>query len=168
LHENGIIIIHIDENAYSLLHLLIIAIFGKNNDLGTIIWDKKNPKGFANKISYQYESILLFLKNHLNVKEDLVRKKKNAIAILKKAEQLFTQMGKTQYLDDLKEVIQKNKLPKNILAANAIEVDLEWVNKEFSQWIKIQDFSGDETAYNTIDGNGDVYQPVSMAAPDKP
>lgn len=98
----------------------------------------------------------------------MVRKKKNAIAILKKAEQLFSQMGKTQYPDDLKEVIQKNKLPKNILEANAIEIDLEWVNKEFRQWIKIQDFSGDETAYNTIDGNGDVYQHVSIAAPDKP
>lgn len=168
LHENGIIIIHIDENAYSFLHLLLIEIFGKNNDLGTIIWDKKNPKGFANKISYQHESILLFSKNHLNVKEDLVRKKKNAIAILKKAEQLFGKIGKTQYPDDLTEVVKKYKLPKNILEANAITVDLEWVNQEFRQWIKKQDFSGGETAYNTIDEKGDVFQTVSMAAPDKP
>ncbi|MDO5510508.1 MAG: site-specific DNA-methyltransferase [Weeksellaceae bacterium] len=168
LHENGIIIIHIDENAYSYLHLLLIEIFGNNNDLGTIIWDKKNPKGFANKISYQHESILLFSKNHLNVKEDLVRKKKNAIAILKKAEQLFSKIGKTQSPDDLTEVVKKYKLPKNILEANAVAVDLEWVNKEFRQWIKKQDFSGGETAYNIIDENGDVFQTVSMAAPDKP
>jgi adenine-specific DNA-methyltransferase len=168
LHENGIIIIHIDENAYSFLHLLLIEIFGKNNDLGTIIWDKKNPKGFANKISYQHESILLFSKNHLNVKEDLVRKKKNAISILKKAEQLFSKIGKTQYPDDLSEVVKKYKLPKNILEANAIKVDLEWVNQEFRLWIKKQDFSGGETAYNTIDEKGDVFQTVSMAAPDKP
>lgn len=168
LHENGIIIIHIDENAYSFLHLLLIEIFGKNNDLGTIIWDKKNPKGFANKISYQHESILLFSKIHLNVKEDLVRKKKNAIAILKKAEQLFGKIGKTQYPDDLTEVVKKYKLPKNILEANAITVALEWVNQEFRQWIKKQDFSGGETAYNTIDEKGDVFQTVSMAAPDKP
>ena len=168
LHENGIIIIHIDENAYSFLHLLLIEIFGKNNDLGTVIWDKKNPKGFANKISYQHESILLFSKNHLNVKEDLVRKKKNAIAILKKAEQLFSKIGKTQYPDDLTEVVKKYKLPKNILEANAITVDLEWVNQEFKMWIKKQDFSGGETAYNTIDEKGDVFQTVSMAAPDKP
>jgi adenine-specific DNA-methyltransferase len=168
LHENGIIIIHIDENAYSFLHLLLIEIFGKNNDLGTIIWDKKNPKGFANKISYQHESILLFSKNHLNVKEDLVRKKKNAIAILKKAEQLFSKIGKTQYPDDLTEVVKKYKLPKNILEANAISVDLEWVNQEFRLWIKKQDFSGGEAAYNTIDEQGNVFQTVSMAAPDKP
>lgn len=168
LHENGIIIIHIDENAYSLLHLLLIEIFGNNNDLGTIIWDKKNPKGFANKISYQHESILLFSKNHLNVKEDLVRKKKNAIAILKKAEQLYSKIGKTQYPDDLTEVVKKYKLPKNILEANTIKVDLEWVNQEFRQWIKKQDFSGGETAYNIVDENGDVFQTVSMAAPDKP
>ena len=168
LHENGIIIIHIDENAYSFLHLLLIEIFGKNNDLGTIIWDKKNPKGFANKISYQHESILLFSKNHLNVKEDLVRKKKNAIAILKKAEQLFSKIGKTQYPDDLTEVVKKYKLPKNILEANAISVDLEWINQEFRLWIKKQDFSGGEAAYNTIDEQGNVFQTVSMAAPDKP
>jgi len=167
LHENGIIIIHIDENAYSFFHLLLIEIFGKNNELGTIIWDKKNPKGDAKKISYQHESILLFSKNYLNVKEDLVRKKKNAIAILKKAEQLFSKIGKTQYPNDLTEVVKKYKLQKNILEANAITVDLEWVNKEFRQWIKKQDFSGGETAYNTIDENGDVYRPVSMAWPNK-
>lgn len=167
LHENGIIIIHIDENAYSFLHLLLIEIFGKNNELGTIIWDKKNPKGDAKKISYQHESILLFSKNYLNVKEDLIRKKKNAIAILKKAEQLFSKIGKTQYPDDLTEVVKKYKLPKNILEANAITVDLEWANKEFRQWIKKQDFSGGETAYNTIDEQGNVFQSVSMAWPNK-
>lgn len=168
LSEDGIIIIHIDENAYSFLHLLLIDIFGKNNDLGTLIWDKKNPKGFANKISYQHESILLFSKNHLNVKEDLVRKKKNAIAILKKVDQLFSKIGKTQYPDDLTEVVKKYKLSKTILDENSVKVDLEWANKEFRQWIKKQDFSGGETAYNTIDEKGDVYQTVSMAAPDKP
>ncbi|PGH38815.1 MAG: site-specific DNA-methyltransferase [Candidatus Nephrothrix sp. EaCA] len=167
LHENGIIIIHIDENAYSSLHLLLIEIFGKSNELGTIIWDKKNPKGDAKKISYQHESILLFSKNYLNVKEELVRKKKNAIAILKKAEQLFSKIGKTQYPDDLAEAVKKYKLPKTILEANSIKADLEWVNKEFRQWIKKQDFSGGETAYNTIDPQGDVFQSVSMAWPNK-
>jgi len=157
LHENGIIIIHIDENAYSFLHLLLIEIFGKNNELGTIIWDKKNPKGDAKKVSYQHESILLFSKNYLNVKDEVVRKKKNAVSILKKAEQLFGKIGKTQFPDDLAEVVKKYKLSKNLLEENAIKVDLDWVNKEFRQWIKKQDFSGGETAYNTIDKNGDVF-----------
>lgn len=167
LHENGIIIIHIDENAYSFLHLLLIEIFGKNNELGTLIWDKKNPKGDAKKVSYQHESILLFSKNYLNVKDEVVRKKKNAVSILKKAEQLFGKIGKTQFPDDLVEVVKKYKLSKNLLEENAIKVDLDWVNKEFRQWIKKQDFSGGETAYNTIDDIGDVFQSVSMAWPNK-
>lgn len=167
LHEDGIIIIHIDENAYTLLHLLLIEIFGKTNELGTIVWDKKNPKGDAKKVSYQHESIILFAKNHLNVKDQLVRKKKNAVAILKKAEQLFSKIGKTVFPEDLVEVVKKYKLSKTILDDNKITVDLDWVNTEFKQWIRKQDFSGGETAYNSIDANGDVYRPVSMAWPNK-
>ena len=167
LHEDGIIIIHIDENAYTLLHLLLIEIFGRTNELGTIVWDKKNPKGDAKKVSYQHESIILFAKNHLNVKDQLVRKKKNAVAILKKAEQLFSKIGKTVFPEDLAEVVKKYKLSKTILDENKITVDLDWVNKEFKQWMKKQDFSGGEMAYNSIDINGDVYRPVSMAWPNK-
>lgn len=167
LHEDGIIIIHIDENAYTLLHLLLIEIFGRTNELGTIVWDKKNPKGDAKKVSYQHESIILFAKNHLNVKDQLVRKKKNAVAILKKAEQLFSKIGKTIFPEDLAEVVKKYKLAKTILDDNKITVDLDWVNTEFKQWIRKQDFSGGEMAYNSIDANGDVYRPVSMAWPNK-
>ncbi len=167
LHEDGIIIIHIDENAYTLLHLLLIEIFGRTNELGTIVWDKKNPKGDAKKVSYQHESIILFAKNHLNVKDQLVRKKKNAVAILKKAEQLFAKIGKTVFPEDLADVVKKYKLSKTILAENAVTVDLDWVNKEFKQWMRKQDFSGGEMAYNSIDINGDVYRPVSMAWPNK-
>lgn len=167
LHEDGIIIIHIDENAYTLLHLLLIEIFGRTNELGTIVWDKKNPKGDAKKVSYQHESIILFAKNHLNVKDQLVRKKKNAVAILKKAEQFFSKIGKTVFPEDLAEVVKKYKLSKTILDDNKITVDLDWVNTEFKQWMRKQDFSGGETAYNSIDANGDVYRPVSMAWPNK-
>jgi len=167
LHEDGIIIIHIDENAYTLLHLLLIEIFGRTNELGTIVWDKKNPKGDAKKVSYQHESIILFAKNHLNVKDQLVRKKKNAVSILKKAEQLFSKIGKTVFPEDLAEVVKKYKLSKTILDDNKITVDLDWVNTEFKQWMRKQDFSGGETAYNSIDANGDVYRPVSMAWPNK-
>jgi len=167
LAETGIIIIHIDENAYSFLHLLLIEIFGKNNELGTIIWDKKNPKGDATKVSYQHESIILFAKNHLNVKDELVRKKKNAVSILKKAEQLFSKIGKTQYPDDLADVVKKYNLSKDLLEERAIKVDLDIVNKDFRQWIKKQDFSGGETAYNTIDEKGNVFQSVSMGWPNK-
>ena len=46
--------------------------------------------------------------------------------------------------------------------------DLELVNTEFQAWLSKQDFSGGEKGYKFIDKNGDVFQSVSMAAPDKP
>ena len=103
----------------------------------------------------------------MNVKDQLVRKKKNAVSILKKAEQLFSKIGKTVFPEDLAEVVKKYKLSKTILDDNKITVDLDWVNTEFKQWMRKQDFSGGETAYNSIDANGDVYRPVSMAWPNK-
>ena len=45
---------------------------------------------------------------------------------------------------------------------------MELVNTEFQAWLSKQDFSGGEKDYKFIDKNGDVFQNVSMAAPDKP
>ena len=167
LADEGIIIIHIDENVYSFLHLILIEIFGSNNDLGSIIWDKKNPKGDATKISYQHESILVFSKNHLKVKDRLVKKKKNAEEILKKAKQLFSKIGKKEAQEDLMQAVKKYKLSKLILDQHSSVIDLDFVNTAFKSWIKKQSFSGGEAAYNSIDKNGDVFQSVSMAWPNK-
>ena len=53
LSENGIILINMDESEIDNLQKLCAEVFGKVNDLGTIIWDKRNPKGDTKKISYQ-------------------------------------------------------------------------------------------------------------------
>lgn len=44
LAEDGIIIIHIDENEYHSFLFLLEEIFGSTNSLGTIVWDKKTQK----------------------------------------------------------------------------------------------------------------------------
>mgnify|MGYP002801558991 FL=1 len=46
----------------------------------------------------------------------------------------------------------------------------ETVREEYKKWIKEKKsiLSGGESAYTLIDDNGKIYQPVSMAAPDKP
>jgi adenine-specific DNA-methyltransferase len=71
---------------------------------------------------------------------DLRREKPNANQILKKAATLFKKVSKT---------------------------GLDVVNSEFKEWIKCQPFSGGDRAYDKIDKNGDVYQSVSMAWPNK-
>ncbi|WP_083663595.1 site-specific DNA-methyltransferase [Sphingobacterium sp. B29] len=87
LKDDGAIVVHIDEHEQANLTLLLNEVFGENNLVGNIIWDKGNPKGDASGIAYQHESILVYAKNRelfLN-KTQLVRKKRNAERILKKS-----------------------------------------------------------------------------------
>ena len=144
LKEDGVILINMDENEITNLQNVCREVFGEQNDLGTIVWDKRNPKGDAQGISYQHEYILVYAKNKLEFLQNnkIQRMKKNASVILAKAKQLYSKLSITYTLDE--------------------------INKDFSSWIRAQnDFSGGEKAYNKIDENGEVYRPVSMAWPNK-
>lgn len=144
LTDDGVILINIDENEIKNLQNICSEIFGESNDLGTIVWDKRNPKGDARGISYQHEYILVYAKDrqHLLSKGKIRRKKKNAETILKKAASFYSKISDSYTLQD--------------------------INKDFSKWIKQQsEFTGGEKAYCKIDENGDVYRPVSMAWPNK-
>ena len=142
LCDNGVILINIDEHEVTNLQKLCVEVFGDSNDLGTIVWDKRNPKGDARGVSYQHEYILVFAKNKeifLSISK-MMRPKKNAEAMLKKAEQIFRKVSLT--------------------------FTLEEANQEFQAWVSTQkDLSGGEAAYKLIDENGDLYQTVSMAWP---
>ena len=63
LADDGAIFIHIDENEVYSMSMICQEIFGQSNELGTIIWDKRNPKGVVVGIAYQHESILVYCKN---------------------------------------------------------------------------------------------------------
>ncbi len=145
LKDDGVILIHIDEHEYANLEKLVNEIFGEDNNLGTIVWDKKNPKGDSKGIAYQDEKIIIFAKNklYLTFNHVIRRKKKNASTILKKSKKLF-------------EKYQNNK------------ITFEDMNNEFKTWINSnKDFSGGEKAYNRIDEDSEPYQSVSMAWPNK-
>ncbi|MCB6992009.1 site-specific DNA-methyltransferase [bacterium 210820-DFI.6.37] len=144
LSDDGIILINMDENEISNLQKICSEVFGEANDLGTIVWDKRNPKGDARGISYQHEYIVVYAKNKMVFTEKckMQRPKKNAETIVKKANALFSKVG--------------------------VGYSLEQANTEFGAWMRSQtDFSGGERAYNKIDKNGEVYRPVSMAWPNK-
>jgi adenine-specific DNA-methyltransferase len=71
------------------------------------------------------------------------RPKKHAQAMLGKAAQLFRRISPSY--------------------------SFEQANRDYARWVLQQtDLSGGEKAYNSFDADGHVYQPVSMAAPDKP
>lgn len=144
LADDGVILINMDEHEITNLQKICQEVFGEANDLGTIVWDKRNPKGDARTISYQHEYILVYAKNKAVFTENckVQRPKKNARAILNKAAQLFAKVADGYTLED--------------------------ANSDFSAWMRLQnDFSGGEKAYNRIDENGNVYRPVSMAWPNK-
>ena len=142
LADDGLILLNIDENEITNMQKICELIFGEPNDLGTIVWDKRNPKGDSRGVSYQHECIIVFSRNKETLLANckMLRPKKNAELMLKKAEQLF------------------KKIDSNFT--------LKEINKEFQAWITMQkDFSSGEAAYKFIDNNGDVYRPVSMAWP---
>ncbi|MCI6644804.1 MAG: site-specific DNA-methyltransferase [Bacteroidales bacterium] len=145
LAEDGVIFINIDKNEISNLQKICSEIFGEKNDLGTIIWDKRNPKGDSRGISYQHEYVVAYSKDFFTFIQSckLIRPKKNAKMILDKAAKLFSKVSSNY--------------------------TLKMCNSDFSEWIKSKktELSGGESAYNRIDGNGDVYQSVSMGWPNK-
>lgn len=172
LADDGVFVCHIDENEFDALNLLLeTEIFTTNDFLGVIIWNKLNPKGEVAGVATMHEYVLVYAKNKENFKQlnnILTRPKPNALAILNKAKALFKKIGKTQIPDSIKEVIKPFGYSKEVLKDFEVEYDLELVNSEFQSWLSKQDFSGGEKGYKFIDDNGDVYQSVSMAAPDKP
>ncbi len=169
LSDEGTIVVHIDENELATLLLVMREVFGEENELGIIIWDKLNPKGDASGIAYQHEVILVFAKNKeiLTAKRALQRPKKNASAILKKASDLFGLLGKNELPPDVKDFLKKYKLPEERFSNLKRTLTLEIINQMFSDWIREQDFSGGEAAYSKIDENGEVFRLVSMAWPNK-
>lgn len=143
LRDDGLIAIHIDEHEYANLEKVLNEIFGENNLLGTVVWDKRNPKGEVVGVAQQHEFVVLFSKNKLTFSEcKFVQRKENAERMLKKVQVL---LGKNNN-------------------------DAELTQEQYQEWLKTikSELTGGELAYKFVDVNGDIYQPVSMAAPDKP
>ena len=141
LREDGAILINIDEHEQANLAKICEELFGSRNDLGTIVWDKRNPKGDARGIAMQHEYILAYAKDldSLTREHKVMRPKKNAQRILDQAARIFRDAP-----------------------------DLEQANKRLAAWAAAQhDLSGGERAYCKLDERGEVYRPVSMAWPNK-
>ena len=169
IRDDGCIVIHLDEHENYHLRVLLNEIFGEDNFLGEICWDKGNPKGDSTKIAYQHESILVYAKNIqvFKDKNSIIRPKENAEKMIAKAKQLFSQIGKTVIPSDLKKINTRYALNLDLTKFNKV-YSLEDVQAEFKDWVNKQTYlSGGEAAYNKIDKNGDVYRTVSMAWPNK-
>ncbi len=168
LSDTGVFICHIDENEYDNLSVLLKEVFNEQNNLGTIIWNKKNPKGDAKGVANMHEYIYCYAKNKnefLKLEHPLERNKPNALKMIRKAQRLFSKIGKTEMPEDIKEIIKSYNLDKEHFEDLKYEYDLSNVNEEFQKWLKKSDFSKGEIAYKYIDEKGKPFQPVSMAWP---
>lgn len=168
LKKDGVIAIHIDEHEIENLTILLNECFGEENNLGTIVWDKRNPKGDATKIAVQHEYLLVWARDieALKAVHELKKPKANAEKMLRKAAQLFKKVGSSTVPTDLEGVVSKYDL--DIDASDMkTEYTLENANADFQSWLGKQDVSGGEAAYKFLDVNGDIYQSVSMAWPNK-
>lgn len=170
LSNTGVIIINIDEHEAHTLAMLLQQIFGDENNLGEIIWNKQNPKGDAKGISTMHETIFCFAKNKeafLASGSVCIRKKPNVEAMIAKAKTLFNKIGKRVIPDDVLIAIKPFDYNEQIKKDFYVTYDLELVNKEFQNWLRVQKFSNGEKAYKFIDENGRIYRGVSMAWPNK-
>lgn len=143
LSQDGAIMIHIDEHEVDSLQIVCKEVFGASNELGTIIWDKRNPKGEVAGVAYQHESILVFCKDIFSFAQaSFSKEKENALEMITKVQSLIKKYGSVN----------------------------EKVREEYKQWIRENKskLSGGEIPYSLIDDQGRIYRPVSMAAPDKP
>lgn len=143
LSDDGAIFIHIDEHEVYSLTMVCNEIFGQQNQLGTIIWDKRNPKGVVAGVAYQHESILVYCKN---------------IAVFAGVPFLKRKEHAMEMLDKVSSLIKANGAM------------CETVRIKYKEWLKTKksELTGGESAYSLVDDKGNIYQPVSMAAPDKP
>lgn len=140
----GSFLCHIDEHEFSRLHQLLNENYGSENNLGEIVWNKRNPKGDSKAVATQHEYILSWTKDFEQFKQsnNFVKLKENAEQMLNKASDLYKQF-------------------------KSGKISLEEANSRYQNWINNQDLSGGEAAYKYIDESGNVYRPVSMAWPNK-
>ena len=171
LSPTGILITHIDEHEFDALYMLLENdIFNESSNLGVIVWNKLNPKGDPHAVSVMHEYILIFCKNKeafIQQEDTFIIRKPNAQKIIDKAKQLFKKIGTRSIPDEINDILKAYKIPKEVKKLFEVEYNLETINTEFSNWLKKSDFKDGEKAYCFIDNNGDCFQPVSMAWPNK-
>lgn len=170
LKQTGVLVVHIDEHEVASLILMLDEIFGRANSLGHVVWDKGNPKGDAEGVAFQHETIVVYARDAkaLSASREIARPKPNAERMLAKASACLAKLGRRALPDDLAEVAKQYKLPRGCVEAHERPYDLATAAAEYARWVKSNpDLSGGERMYSRIDSTHRVYRLVSMAWPNK-
>lgn len=100
LAKNGVIFISIDDHEQAGLKLLCDMIFGRNNNIGTIIQNKLNAKNDAVNIQKNHEYILVYKKTSQYIKGSTSSIKPTLINYKYKDKNVFKEKDKHFYLGD--------------------------------------------------------------------
>jgi adenine-specific DNA-methyltransferase len=95
LRDDGAIFISIDDNEYANLCLLMREVFGGQNEVATLVWEK-GKKGDSKLVSETHEYILVFANNkgHLTATNTRWRKRKAGVdAVLQHYAELVASLG---------------------------------------------------------------------------
>ena len=179
LSEDGIFLMHIDENELERASSMVDEIFGvdpdhnysnyKSNRLGIIVWDKRNPKGDAQGIAYQHEYIILAAKSRSKCleKRPLHRLKPNAESMIQEGKRLFSNVGRRGIPSDLKRVLKKYEIKLDASQFESLYT-ADIAAKDFAEWVRRQEsLTGGERPYDKLDSEGNVYRRVHMGWPNK-
>lgn len=143
LREDGVIVMHIDEHELSNICLVLSEIFGGENGLGVMVWDKRNPKGDSSGIAQQHEYVVVFSRNKSHLLSSFVikREKTHAKMMLDAAATCLKKHGGVN----------------------------EGSRSCYKKWVsdRRNTLSSGEAAYCHIDDKGVVFREVSMAWPNK-
>ena len=138
LRPEGVAAIHIDEHEHASLVLLCQQIFGEESYLGSMVWDKGNPKGDARHLAHQHELIVLVARDVRRC-SPMRRPKENGQRLLDAARRALAEAP-----------------------------DLDTARGIFDRWVRAAEgLSGGERMYRRLSDDGRVYRLVSMAWPNK-
>lgn len=119
LTEDGVMFVNICDGEYSRLKILMDQIFGEENCLGTIIWNK-NQGSYGRHLTAIHEYILIYAKDN-NKAPRLAKAKDGASLLIQKAQEL--KQAKLTYEEAQKEFsfyIKKLKVEETISGGEAM------------------------------------------------
>lgn len=131
LSNNGVLFLHIDENEFAQIKLLLDEIFGEGAFVENLIWNKRVPKNDKG-IGAIHEYVLIYTKNSKN--EFMVEKEglENIFSLVDEAKKAGKTPLEAQNL--LKGFYRENELPRAITLYNNVDNNFRIYGKINMSW----------------------------------
>nr|MBP6717604.1 site-specific DNA-methyltransferase [Rhodoferax sp.] len=139
LRDDGVIFISIDDNEVTNLKLLCDEVFGAENFVELIIWNKRIPKNDKG-IGSIHEYIILYVKNHA-LKHEFEMRKDGLDEIYDLVESLRKKKFSIPEVEiEIKKLYKKNAYDRGITLYNAVDQDYRLWGKINMSWPNAETF----------------------------